>query len=166
MRNLFFSLLLIFVYATNTQSQTSDLNLISTAGAYFETENFSLSWSLGEVLTESLESDSYILTQGFQQGGDYSTRIPFNIVHSCDFVIYPNPASQSFNLEFLNYESNFQEVFISLFDISGQMVMKKQVDQLLNTMDISILKSGTYFVKVEGVSAIEKKVLILEKINY
>lgn len=41
--------------------------VVATAGDYFEGENISLSWTLGETVIETLAGDDIILTQGFQQ---------------------------------------------------------------------------------------------------
>jgi len=41
--------------------------LISSAGGYYEGNNLSLSWSLGEPVTETFTGGGVILTQGFQQ---------------------------------------------------------------------------------------------------
>jgi hypothetical protein len=41
--------------------------VISTAGDYYQDENMSLSWTLGETVIETFENDNIVLTQGFQQ---------------------------------------------------------------------------------------------------
>jgi hypothetical protein len=40
---------------------------VSSAGTYFENESGSISWTLGEVVIETLSAGETILTQGFQQ---------------------------------------------------------------------------------------------------
>jgi len=41
--------------------------IIAPAGGYYEGENISFSWTLGETVIETLMGDDIILTQGFQQ---------------------------------------------------------------------------------------------------
>lgn len=59
----FFSfLILLFV-----QGQTISPEVIASAGDYFENGNGSLSWTLGELATETYSNGNITLTQGFQQ---------------------------------------------------------------------------------------------------
>nr|NQU90848.1 hypothetical protein [Bacteroidota bacterium] len=60
-RTLFISLLSTAMMVANAQQ------VISTAGGYFEGDNISLSWTLGEPVIETFEGNGLILTQGFQQ---------------------------------------------------------------------------------------------------
>ncbi len=47
--------------------QVFSQEVIATAGGYYEGENFSVSWTLGEPVTETFTGADVILTQGFQQ---------------------------------------------------------------------------------------------------
>jgi hypothetical protein len=44
-----------------------DREVVATSGDYFEGPNTSISWTLGEIATETYSSGNYLLTQGFQQ---------------------------------------------------------------------------------------------------
>lgn len=55
------------VMAVFLYSQSLTPEVVSASGDYFEAVNGSLSWTLGEVATETFESGNTILTQGFQQ---------------------------------------------------------------------------------------------------
>lgn len=48
-------------------AQTLSPTAISSAGGYSTGTSVSLSWTLGEIATETFSNGSYILTQGFQQ---------------------------------------------------------------------------------------------------
>lgn len=50
-------------FSLNSNAQQA----IATAGGYFEGENISLCWTLGEPVIETFGGDDIILTQGFQQ---------------------------------------------------------------------------------------------------
>jgi len=61
--NLFLALLLpAFLIAQSVSPE-----VISSAGDYYEGANASLSWTLGEIATETYDNGTNILTQGFQQ---------------------------------------------------------------------------------------------------
>ncbi len=68
------SVLSLFIFlAFNLRAQEVSQSLISSAGDYFETENISLSWSIGEVVTETFSTNDLFVTQGFQQSIDNTT---------------------------------------------------------------------------------------------
>lgn len=62
---LLFAIAVLFVW--QTQAQSLSPQVISPSGDYFEGSNASLSWTLGELATETYTSGDVILTQGFQQ---------------------------------------------------------------------------------------------------
>ena len=51
---------LIFVFSARAQSLNPTVN--ATAGGYFSTPDVSLSWTLGEIATETFSGSSAILT--------------------------------------------------------------------------------------------------------
>ncbi len=57
----------IFVFAIFLACQIIAQQVVPVAGDYFETETFSLSFSIGEPITETLSTEESNLTQGFQQ---------------------------------------------------------------------------------------------------
>lgn len=61
-------------------AQSVSPEVISSAGDYYENGNVSLSWTLGEIATETYTNGNVILTQGFQQ--------PFGItIHGIDLDV-------------------------------------------------------------------------------
>lgn len=51
----------------NATFQTTAEEVVATAGGYYEGENLSLSWTVGEPIIETFAGSDLILTQGFQQ---------------------------------------------------------------------------------------------------
>ncbi|MCD4746833.1 MAG: hypothetical protein K8R58_11100 [Bacteroidales bacterium] len=64
-------------FAVTAQSVSPEV--VASAGDYFEGTNASLSWTLGEIATETYSNGSNILTQGFQQPSDIESGITVNI---------------------------------------------------------------------------------------
>jgi len=60
-------LLLLTLVLLAVSKFAASQQVVATAGGYFETDNMSLSWTLGETVTETFAADNFILTQGFQQ---------------------------------------------------------------------------------------------------
>ncbi len=95
-------------------AQSIEREVVASSGDYYEGANISLSWTLGEIATETYDNGSNILTQGFQQP-DITVRIyidldaflegPFN---GSDMDVTLNyegllPLSQPFNTPPWNY---------------------------------------------------------------
>ena len=59
------SIMAVMMYSL--YSQTLSPQVIASSGGYFEGTNASLSWTLGEPVTQTFASGNIILTQGFQQ---------------------------------------------------------------------------------------------------
>jgi len=77
-----------YLFISNLHAQS----LLSSAGDYFQTSKFSLSWSLSEPVTETFSTSNYSFTQGFQQ----SKLEPVGKIDQKDpltgaIEVYPNP---------------------------------------------------------------------------
>lgn len=77
---LIISIILFIIFTSLCHAQSIDREVISSSGDYFEGTNGSISWTLGEIATETLTDGNIILTQGFQQ--------PYGIViHGIDLDV-------------------------------------------------------------------------------
>ncbi|MBN2727817.1 MAG: T9SS type A sorting domain-containing protein [Bacteroidales bacterium] len=59
--------------------------------------------------------------------------------------IFPNPARNNLNIEF-EQENDY---FVQIFDISGKLVLQKQLNRGENQIEVSLLKSGMYIVRAQ-----------------
>jgi mannan endo-1,4-beta-mannosidase len=66
----------------------------------------------------------------------------FGISEDINFKIYPNPGTEIITISNSEYIDN-----ISILDVSGKLIFSKSGNT--ETLDISTLKSGIYFLKVE-----------------
>ncbi|MCQ2284570.1 MAG: T9SS type A sorting domain-containing protein, partial [Bacteroidales bacterium] len=63
-----------------------------------------------------------------------------------DVEIYPNPAE---NTLFINFDNNQYNVSnIQLFDINGRLISSEQVEANVNSINVSNLTSGCYFIRL------------------
>ena len=60
-----------------------------------------------------------------------------------DILIYPNPANDQLNLIHAN------ECTINVIDISGKIVLSKNISENNSTLDVSNLAKGFYFIRIE-----------------
>ncbi len=119
-------------------------DVIATAGCTFQTSQGSLSWTIGESITETFTKTNSILTQGFHQSNLTITAIHENDISDINIKVYPNPAT-----DFVNIKVNgFDEMSYQVFDINGSLIENKEIIDLKTTISFENLSSATYIVRI------------------
>jgi len=77
MKNILLTILAVAFVACLFQAKAQQV--IATSGGYYENDNLSLSWTLGEPVIETFNSGGLILTQGFQQPYNFYLQQILNI---------------------------------------------------------------------------------------
>lgn len=99
----FISLILLML-TVNVNAQ----QVIASAGGYFENDNISLSWTVGEPVTETFAGVDLILTQGFQQPYNFYITQLLNIPAGWSGVsLYVDPVNKGVEGIFAPYENDF-----------------------------------------------------------
>ena len=115
---------LIVVFCLNLNSQEISQEIISTSGNYYEdASGISLSWTIGESMTETYVNGTNILTQGFQQ-----SRLTVVSVFELEDIgitvnIAPNPTTDFINL----YINDIKNINYQLFDFNGKLIKQGNV---------------------------------------
>lgn len=69
--------------------------------------------------------------------------------HSLQVEIFPNPTTNRLYVKFQNSDQCFDKLWV--YSLMGELVLFKNLEKYtLNTIDISGLNSGTYFLKLEN----------------
>jgi uncharacterized protein (TIGR02145 family) len=71
--------------------------------------------------------------------------------------IYPNPAIDKINIDFSNLN---QFCIVTIYDLSGKIIVQKQIKQLQNEINISSLINGIYIIEISDAQFISQKKLI------
>jgi hypothetical protein len=71
--------------------------------------------------------------------------------------IYPNPSSNNITIEFTGV---LQGAVLLLKDIQGRVLLKKVIHSNKETIPVLNFTSGTYFLCIEGIQSIAKKIII------
>ena len=142
MRSLYFILLLCIPVLSIAQDAMQ--SVIGTAGGDFQNEAASVSWTIGEVVTETLTTDSYVLSQGFHQGNMEVNRI--NDEFPMEFMIkaYPNPVQ-----DILIIESQESGLEYQLINVHGKVISNGFLHSSSEKIDFTSLPSGSYFLHVK-----------------
>ena len=133
------------------QSQTLSPTVISSSGAFYSNSSGMLSTTVGEMtMVETFSASGSILTQGFQQPEDWPVSITEIPAAAGDIMIYPNPTSGMFTLNYTSSSSGAN--VIKLYNLVGQVVYTQSVEQSAgsNTVsfDIGTLSQGIYMLEL------------------
>ena len=133
----FFLICLVFTHA-----QDLDHHVIATDGAYAENNQFSISYTIGEIVTEfSRDSLNNVdLSQGFQQSYISIVSVEDH-VFDIEISVYPNPAIDHLNVSLLLGD---KEMRYSLFDIGGKLIRQERIVSDNFQIGFSTLSTGSY----------------------
>lgn len=126
--------------------QSVSPEVIATSGDYYETANVKMSWTLGEIITETLETDAVILTQGFQQSNLTITSIE-DLAESIAVNIYPNPTADIINVEFPEFTG---KIYLELTNTQGQVLSTQRSlpEEAVSQFNLTHLAVGTYYLRL------------------
>ncbi|PLX07039.1 MAG: hypothetical protein C0596_12965 [Marinilabiliales bacterium] len=124
-------------------AQENNLQVIGSSGADYATDNYQISWTIGEPVISMLQSDNYILTQGFHQTSATITRIDNELQTSFDLQVFPNPTTR-----FVNIQGGGYGLTCTLFDMSGRLVYQQEFNDSEVVLDLSYYSTGTYLLNL------------------
>jgi hypothetical protein len=97
-------LIVAFVLSANVHTQ----EVIASAGGYFENEDISISWTIGETVTETFIGNDIIFTQGFQQPNNFYLTQILNIPVGWSGVSsFVEPVNKNVGSIFAPFENDF-----------------------------------------------------------
>ncbi|MCO6489273.1 MAG: T9SS type A sorting domain-containing protein [Phaeodactylibacter sp.] len=142
-------LTVLFINHLHSQDTlTIERQVIATAGGYaVDTDSgLSLSWTIGEPITETVYGNTLILTQGFQQPDSLNT-VGTNVkevpLEELGLKVFPNPAAFEINIQIAKPE--MMPLWLRVFDSNGRMTFTRLITQETSTLDVSSLASGSYY---------------------
>ena len=140
MRTIFLIVNILFTFSL--YSQNLDHFVIGTDGGYAGNNQFSLSYTIGEIVTE-LGNDpinNIDLTQGFQQAyiSIVSTE---NHIADIDISVFPNPAVNYLNV---NISDLSKVKSYAMYDMSGKLLLQQEIISNQFEVSFSNFSSGNY----------------------
>ena len=157
-------ILTFFVFIGSASAQSLSPTVIASQGDFYSVPAGSISWTLGEPMSETYIAGSNILTQGFQQPFSLITAT-LNINSIGSVSAFPNPVTNELTINFSELIQGEYSIYV--FDILGQQLSALPV--ALNSINTSQKISfenysdGTYFVKI--ISTLDNSFLKTIKIN-
>lgn len=146
-----FPLLILLIVSVRINAQILTPSDYNAGGTEKSEANFSLSYSIGGMLTNTLDDNSFILTQGFQQGSDLLTGlVNYTTGNGIQIRVFPNPTQDFIHITLLNID-NPAKCRIEIFDETGRVfTSSKEYFEFRNseniTLDVTNLMKGAYTV--------------------
>lgn len=139
--------LLLFVSVNMVYGQTLFPEVFSCFGGYAQNSTVQLTWTAGEPLYTTVQNNSNILTQGFNQSV-YVTTVSTGIkdVPGYSIFVYPNPTSHILNISLQSEKSKL--LTLQLLDIQGNSLIIQKTAADLEQLNISQFANGVYLLNI------------------
>ena len=142
MQRLYSILVLFTVFSIGATAQDLDHYVIGSDGGHSRNNQFSLDYTIGEVVTEFGQDTSkgVHLTQGFQQTMLAIVSVEEH-VQDIEIDVYPNPAVDYLNVSIPVLQEDMQ---FALFDMQGKLIDQQKINSKAFTIGFSNQSTGNY----------------------
>ena len=165
-------ILLLCLPLTGLLAQNSDHHILSAQGDYSRGESISLSWSIGDLVTEAVILDESVVTQGFHQPvisvREIKPTIPADhhavdsrgetspVSESEDFTatVYPNPFGNDITVEVQNTTGDY---FLEIFSQDGTLLSSDRSNLVRQVMQLQELPPAHYVLQIRTPDAAQFK---------
>lgn len=125
---------------------------IVVSGGDIANANYTVSYSIGQVSQQKVESSGGLLNQGVQQPFEIFSLQPLGVDQlpntTIDMVAYPNPTVSFINLSISRLESI--DATYSLFDLQGKLLISTKINAPLTKVEMGNYPVSTYFLRVQN----------------
>jgi len=132
---------LIFLSAIHISAQ----EVISANGETSTVGSNQISWTVGEVIVETVSFGTTVLTQGFHQSKLTVTAIDNLFISGVEIKVYPNPTQDFVNINFNKMPDN---AVYRVFDLSGKLLEQKSISSNSSQVDMTRFAGGQYILKL------------------
>ena len=129
-------------------AQSITPEVIASAGEHYDNGTTQLSWTLGEVVIDTYDNGSNILTQGFHQTQLTVTSIEEDLAE-IRLNLYPNPTAEYLNIELGNNE---KDINLQLYDMAGKLIHKDVINahDSKYVLPMQNVESGRYLIQMQS----------------
>src|SRR5215217_1039451 len=139
-------------------------SVVASTGGSAQINNTIVQYTIGEVLIDAIANSPLLVTQGFEQPEIAGNETAPEIAFINSFIVYPNPASGSTNLEFDLIKDG--AVVMQLVNNAGQTIKSVSVNLLAGKVKynfpISGFASGLYYVVLQAGSRRYSEKLVIQ----
>jgi hypothetical protein len=137
---------LFFLFYVIIHITSSGQQVVTTSGDFYQNTNGSISWTLGEIMTDTYTNNQSVLTQGFQQPNLKVTSITELPGLDYSITAFPNPAKEFVKLKIEKEDVNGMQY--DLLDMSGKVIESKKIQNSETEISFADLIPATYFIRI------------------
>jgi len=147
-----FLIILSLAGITSLKSQTVTPVVLANDGGYAPLSNGSISWSIGEPVSETYTGSNNILTMGFHQPEMGLVNLIQEQGEDVKILVFPNPVKDvlSVNLKGLKVG----QYTVELNDAIGKLIYRSQTDvtedSYMFQLKVNEAAAGNYFLRVSN----------------
>ncbi|HYF01795.1 MAG TPA: T9SS type A sorting domain-containing protein [Patescibacteria group bacterium] len=146
------------------QAQVLQSDVKPAAGDEFKNDKVQVSWTLGEMLTETLGSSATThLSQGFHQPILKITSVEQVDEYQAAFSVYPNPTADFVTVS-LKMEHR-QSLAVELSDMRGMSMHKGSLSGEAYRIDMTGVPNGTYILRIINDAGTAVSIFKIEKLK-
>jgi hypothetical protein len=123
--------------------------VVSSSGDSQSAAGFEVSWTVGELVIETLISGTNSLTQGFHQTKIAITAVDELLYPGMEIKVFPNPTQDLITIQFSEY---IEDSRYSLFDFTGKLIENKLINSADTEISMDKYASGQYILKLTNKS--------------
>lgn len=138
---------ILTVFSIHSFSQTIDNQVVGSAGGSFEAANGSLSSTMGETVTNTLEQTNVTLTQGFQQPTFFITSVDNPKKEKLEVEIFPNPTTDVVYLK-----TSEKSMKYHVLDLSGKILETGELIESQTKINLLNYAKNIYLIEVYSTS--------------
>jgi hypothetical protein len=121
---------------------------VNASGGGTSNASGSISYSIGQVVYQSVSNTSGSVSQGVQHAFEISTLSLEENALNLSLSAYPNPTHELLNLRVGNYKQ--EKLSYKLFDFQGKVISEASMLSEETTIEMKQLPVATYFVEVHN----------------
>jgi len=138
---------IILISSLQSFAQSLSPTVVASSGDYFSTSSVNLSWTLGEVVTDTYIGTNNQLTQGFQQPTASFASVE-DFAPEVTVSLYPNPTDSWVNIEIQNNSENLN---IKIMDLTGKVIYTDIYQaETVKKINLENFANGIYFLEISN----------------
>lgn len=141
-------------------SQTLQPDIIAASGGSGSNGTTNLNWTIGQPLSTKMTNGTVTFTSGFQQGNLKITTVEELLDIAC-LTVFPNPTEDKLTIKTTNVD--LQKLKVDIFTLDGKYVSTTAINTSEQTIDLTNLTQGTYFVKMYAENELIKTYQIIKQ---
>jgi len=126
-------------------AQYAEPSVVSSGGDSYKQISASMSFTIGEIATETFSKNNTTLTQGFHQGNIKVVKLE-SFINEDIAEIYPNPAQDETFLMIKNFKKG--DLYFRIYDANSKMLLDMAISSNSTKIDMREYVQGIYFIKV------------------